>query len=136
MKKFALILVTIGISTTSMADIQAPPGALHEPLRKFSRGLANILYGVTELPATIAHINRTEGSSAATYGVLYGAHKTAVRFGYGFYECVTCNKPKYKDSYRPGLPTQDQNGVLHGFTEFPPELGFEGHRQYCRSDSY
>ena len=44
MKKLFLILVTLAIAGSSVADIQAPPGARFRRVGKLSRGLANIVY--------------------------------------------------------------------------------------------
>ena len=50
MRKLILIVSIFALSGATYADIQAPPGAQYNSSRKLGRALANIFYGVTEIP--------------------------------------------------------------------------------------
>ncbi len=126
MKKIFLILATISIAGLSTADIQAPPAEKHTFVRKLSRAVANIAYGVTEIPTDFKITEKEGGGSEFTYAAVHGTGKTLARLGYGLYELVTFPFPSYKYGYRaPYDPVV--RGSTHpstGFMEFPPELGF------------
>ena len=136
MKKLLILVLTAGIAGISMADIQEPPGARHGALRKLSRGLANIIYGVTEIPVQMVR-SEHEGANGekAAYGAVFGAGKTLARLGYGIYELITFPVPTYKETYRaPYHP--DNREATHpskGFLEFPPEVGFISGVQHNRN---
>jgi putative exosortase-associated protein (TIGR04073 family) len=141
MKKFALILLTVALSSaptlTSVADIQAPPGARYNSVRKLSRAVANIVYGISEVPATWMKTNDEEGPSVSgSYGVIEGSKKSLVRLGFGAYEFVTFPFKTYKGSYRPPYRKNIWFDTMHGYSEMPPELGFESRFDYVRSQSY
>ena len=124
----AVCLLTFG--AIASADIQAPPMTGMGPTRKLGRGLSNLLYGITELPVTIAKINDQEGNSAALgYGVVKGLGRSLFRFGVGWYEIVTFPAPCYKSSYRPPYRSNIP-WIQGGYEEFPPELGFESRYEY------
>jgi putative exosortase-associated protein (TIGR04073 family) len=127
MKKILILALTAGIAGLSMADIQEPPGSKHSPLRKLSRALANIVYGVAEVPVQMVR-SEHEGHNGekASYGAVYGAGKTMARFGYGIYELITFPFPTYKDTYRPPYhqKNREETQPSRGFLEFPPEVGF------------
>lgn len=136
MKKIVLILLTFSIVSTGLADIQSPPGAKYNRMRKLSRAVANIVYGFNEIPATWRRTNDSEGSSVgASHGLLNGGKRSIVRLGFGVYEFLTFPFPTYKDSYRaPGKKIWwDLN---HGYSEFPPELGFRSEFDYTRDQSW
>src|SRR5258708_1625735 len=89
-----LLLVCAGIA---YADIQDPPSKKFGATRKFSRGIANIVYPSTEIPNTMCITNNTEGNSAAiTYGVFLGLERTFERFGIGVFEVITTPFPIHK----------------------------------------
>jgi putative exosortase-associated protein (TIGR04073 family) len=133
MKKLLLILLTAGIATMSMADFQAPPGSRYTRIRKLSRALANLVYGLTELPTAWEKSNKLGGNSeAASYGTLLAAHKTVTRVGYGLYELVFFPLPMYKNSYRQPYYTKDAMNPYRGYQEFPPEVGFISGSVPCR----
>ena len=118
--------------TAARADIQAPPGADHSPTRKLSRGVANVTFGFTEVPVTIARTNEYEGNAAAwTLGVIKGFGRGFARVGVGFYEVVTWPFPTEKGKYTPTL-RREVPWILNGYQEFPPELGFETRYRYTR----
>lgn len=121
------------------ADIQDPPAAQYTATRKLARGLANILYGITEIPSMWTRVNDTEGSSAAaTYGTLHGVKKTGVRFGYGIYEVLTFPIKSYKGTYRPVYKPERriQSYPFMGYEEFPPQLGIQTQSSSNRIQTY
>ena len=136
MKKIALIFLTLSFATASFADIQSPPGGKDNRMRKLSRAVANIVYGINEVPYTWARTNGSEGPDvSASDGLLNGAKRSIVRLGFGVYEFVTFPFPTYKGSYRaPGKKIWwDLN---HGYTEFPPEIGFRSEADYTRTQGW
>ena len=131
MKSLLTILLAVAFGAAAYADIQSPPMVDMGPTRKLGRGLSNLLYGMTELPYTMNRINETEGNSAAFgYGVVKGLGRSLFRFGVGWYEILTFPAPCYKSSYRPPYPSTIP-WTQGGYTEFPPELGFESRYDYC-----
>ena len=136
MKKAFLILVTMAIAGSTVADIQAPPGAQYGRVGKFSRGLANMLYGWTEVPSGWERAVVTDGSSYGLYGLLWGSHKTAVRFGYGLYEVVTAPIPTYKGGFKAPYLNKQERNPQNGYANMPPELGFDGGADYNRFERY
>lgn len=114
------------------ADLQDPPYLDHGPIRKLSRGLANLAFGASEIYVTTEFKNQLHGNSGAVYGVVSGLGRTLMRMGAGFYEVVTFPVPTHRKSYAPALPSVAP-WVQGGFEEFPPELGFESRFNYCRS---
>lgn len=102
-------------------------------MRKLSRGLANVSFGITELPATIEAMNERHGNAAAcSYGIVSGVSRTLARLGVGLYDIITFPVPSYRGSYAPVLPSVSP-WVQNGFEEFPPELGFESRLRYARA---
>ena len=135
MKKTILILLTVGIAGLSMADFQAPPAEKNGPIRKLSRALSNIVYGVTEIPTQWNKTNREEGGTVAgSYGIIHGTRKTVARLGYGIFELVTFPFPAHKGTYRQPYPEhlREATHPSTGYLEFPPELGFVSGTQYTR----
>ena len=133
MKKLSLVtLIGVAFATTALADIQDPPGNDYGPTRKLGRGLGNFLFASTELPHSVCELNRTEGNSAAaSYGVVRGLGRSTARHFTGLFEIFTFAAPVHHDSYRPVLPS-DVPWIHAGYSEFPPELGFESKYPYCR----
>ncbi len=114
------------------ADIQDPPYLDHGPIRKLSRGIANLALGSTDLLVTLDSKNQIHGNSGMVYGLFSGLGRTLMRIGAGFYEVVTFPAPTTRKSYAPVLPSVVP-WVQGGFEEFPPELGFESRFSYNRS---
>src|SRR5262245_43127067 len=85
--KFALI-VSVAAFVLSLC---APAQAYHQnPQRKFGRGMANALFGWTEIPRQIHHVNEDEGPAAAvTFGLVKGLTEGIGRTFVGIYEMVT-----------------------------------------------
>lgn len=130
MKSLLSILFVVAFGAIAYADIQSPAMTDQGPTRKLGRGVSNVLFGITELPNTIAKIDDREGNSAALgYGVVKGLGRTLFRFGIGWYEIITFPAPCYKNSYR--APYRSNIPWVHGgFQEFPPELGWESRYNY------
>jgi putative exosortase-associated protein (TIGR04073 family) len=131
--KNLLVAALFGIfATVCCADIQDPPSNDYGPTRKLGRGLSNMLLGWSEIPVTIARINKDEGNAAAaSYGVVRGVGRGLARFGAGFYEVLLWPIPVYRGTYFPVLPS-DIPWIHRGYQEFPPELGFESKYPYVR----
>ncbi len=117
----------------ALADIQDPPMNDYGPTRKLGRGLANVLWGWSEISENITEVNDRNGNAAAcSYGVVRGLGRFFFRFGIGIYEIATFPSPTYRSSYRP--PYVLQTPWIHGgYEEFPPELGFESRYRYVRT---
>lgn len=126
----AIALVT-GASV-AFADIQAPPASDFGPTRKLGRGIANIAFGSTEFVTSLTEVNFSEGNSAMwSYGVVRGVGRTIARLGFGVYEVALFPFPLAKGTYRP--PYKSDIPWIHcGYSEFPPELGFETRYNYVR----
>lgn len=134
MKSFLTLLVAgTLIAGTAMADIQAPPASDYGPTRKLGRGLGNILFGPAELLDSMAAVNFQDGNSAAwSYGLVRGIGRSFARLGYGIYEIVLFPFPTQKGTYRPPYKS-DIPWINSGYSEFPPELGWETRFDYSRT---
>lgn len=132
MKFLSLLIVALALALPAQADIQAPPGSDFGPTRKLGRGIANLAYGATEIPFQWALINDLEGNAAAwSYGLVRGTGRTLARLGYGIYEVALFPFPLHNGSYRPPYRS-DIPWINSGYSEFPPELGFETRYNYTR----
>lgn len=139
MKKIALILslVLLSSSYTSFADIQSPPGARDNRVRKLSRGFSNLVYGVVEIPSFWRRTLEREGSTvAAGHGLINGTKRSVVRMGFGLYEVVTFPFATYKDGFKNPLPKKEKWDAYHGYSDYPRELGFQSANDYVRSQPY
>jgi putative exosortase-associated protein (TIGR04073 family) len=132
MKKLLLAAFLLAPVTVALSDIQDPPSNDYGPTRKLGRGLSNMVFGIAELPVTIAKINDREGNSAAAgYGVVRGLGRSYMRFHAGLFEIFSFPFPVNKGTYYPILPSQIP--YIHaGYEEFPPELGNESKYPYVR----
>ena len=103
-----------------------------------ARGVANILYGWTEVPTTMTEYGQRHTEQAAGVyfaGLFQGVQRAGARLKYGFYEVINFQKPLYKDSYRPPMP--DINYLpWSGYEEFPPQIGFLTTPGYTRGLSW
>ena len=139
--RFRLLLIALLASScffgsSGFADIQDPPMNDQGPIRKLSRGLANLFGGATEVMVTWDAKNSGQGNSAAAFhGVVDGVWRTLMRMGAGFYEVVTFPVPTTRGSYASPLPSCAP-WVNNGYEEFPPELGFESRFPYTRVSGY
>jgi putative exosortase-associated protein (TIGR04073 family) len=132
MKHLLAAALVFGFASASFADIQDPPGKEYGPTRKLGRGLANVVFGVAELPVQIARVNEREGNSAAlSYGVIRGLGRTCMRFHAGLWEMFSFPFPANQGTYYPILPGHIRH-IHGGYEEFPPELGNESKYPYVR----
>ena len=125
------LLLAVATAVTVQADIQSPPGSDQGPTRKLSRGIANLLFAITDWQNTIATVNDDEGNSAIPYGFLKGGGRFFERTGVGLFEIVTFPFPTNKGKYTPVL-RDEVPWINSGFSEFPPELGWESRYDYQR----
>ena len=132
MKILPTTALVLGLATSAFADIQDPPSSDYGPTRKLGRGLSNLLFGVAELPVTIAKVNEREGNSAAAgYGVVRGLGRSYMRVQTGLFEFLTFPFPVNRRTYYP-LLRSDLPYIQAGYQEFPPELGNESKYPYVR----
>jgi putative exosortase-associated protein (TIGR04073 family) len=137
MKKFLLAAIVLGLVSSAVADIQAPPKSEYTSTRKLSRGLANILYCWIELPVTIWRTHETGAQSTEWIldGPIQGLERTGNRLVYGVYEVVNFRSPIYKDTFRPPY-TSINYDPIHGYEEFPPQIGQLSTVGYTRGRSW
>lgn len=132
MRRFAVAALLIGIAATCRADIHDPPSNDYGPTRKLGRGISNLVFGISELPVTIAKVNEQEGNSAAAgYGVVRGVGRSVMRMQAGIFEILTWPIPAVRGTYFPVLES-DVHWIHAGYKEFPPELGNESKYPYTR----
>ncbi|HUI07497.1 MAG TPA: exosortase system-associated protein, TIGR04073 family [Verrucomicrobiae bacterium] len=105
-----LLLFTLLLAGSANADNDQPPSG-HNALRKLGRGVANILFGVVEVPN---QITKTAAEHGGAGGVTYGVGKGFVRWFAreltGAYEVVTFPVPfprGYKPVMKPEFPNED-----------------------------
>ena len=135
MKTLLSILILSVFTAVVLADIQDNPGSQMGPGRKLGRGLSNLLCGITELPNTIAIDTERNGDNALPNSVLRGFIRTFYRFGAGWHDVVLFPFPDYKGSYRAPYDAPASIYGHDGYTEFPPELGFESRLRYAKTYS-
>ncbi|MFZ4482609.1 MAG: exosortase system-associated protein, TIGR04073 family [Chthoniobacterales bacterium] len=134
MKRSLTLVALVLTSAVALADIQQPPSSDNGPTRKLGRGLGNICFGFTELPDSMLSVNYMEGNNAAfSYGVVRGLARGFARLGYGLYDVFLFPIPSYKGTYAPPYRSNVQ-WIHSGFSEFPPEIGFESRYPYVRND--
>ena len=94
----------------ALAEIDDAPSG-QNALRKFGRGLANVLFGIVEVPNQITKVTSEQGGGAgATYGVGKGFVRWMGREFTGVYEIVTFPVPVpkgYKPIMHPEFPVED-----------------------------
>ena len=132
MKSALCALLAVALCSSVFADIQAPPASDYGATRKLGRGLGNIAFGITELPFQMSLINDLEGNSAAfSYGLVRGVGRVFSRLGFGIYEVALFPFPTHNGTYYPPYRS-DIPWINSGYSEFPPELGFETRYDYGR----
>ena len=125
------LLLTVCAASVVHADIQAPPISNQGPTRKLGRGLSNVLFAITDWQQSIAEVNDNEGSSSLGVGFVKGAGRFFTRTGIGLYEIATFPFPLSKGKYTPTL-RNDVPWIHSGYSEYPPELGWESRYNYAR----
>lgn len=138
MKKILATLLVLAVASISIADIHNPPKAKYTKTRKLGRGVANIMYGWTEIPTTMSEwgqLHTEQNIGIFTAGFLTGVQRSGARLMYGFYEVINFQRPLYKDSYRPPMPDIDYLPVS-GYEEFPPQIGFMTTNGYTRGRTW
>ena len=132
MKTLLTVALLMALAAICRADIHDPPSNDYGPTRKLGRGVSNLLFGIAELPTTIAKVNDTEGNSAAAgYGVVRGVGRSVMRMQAGIFEILTFPIPAVRGTYFPVLAS-DVHWIHAGYKEFPPELGNESKYPYAR----
>ena len=132
MKTLLALAVIAGFASSAFADIQDPPSNDYGPTRKLGRGLSNFFLAPAEVFVTVTTINTYDGNSAAAgYGVVRGVGRSATRHVAGLLEILTFPFPAWRESYYPMLPP-DIPYIHAGYSEFPPELGWESKYPYVR----
>ncbi len=125
MKKFLATILLVAIASIAICDIHEPPKYKYTKNRKLARGFANMIYGWHEIPTTMyrkGELHTEQSIGIWVGGFFKGIQRTGARFKYGVYEVVNFQRPLYKDSYRP--PYADINYLpMHGYEEFPPQIG-------------
>src|SRR3982751_2267422 len=101
MRMLLSITLLIGMSSLCRADIHDPPSNDHGPTRKLGRGVSNLVFGISELPTTIAKVNNRGGNSAAAgYGVVRGVGRSMMRISAGLVEIFSFPFPIVHGTYR------------------------------------
>ncbi len=132
MKVLLSVLLAAFVCGPILADIQAPPASDYGPTRKLGRGIGNLAFGLTEIPFQMTMINELEGNAAAfSYGLVRGTGRVLARLGFGIYEVALFPFPTHKGTYYPPYRS-DIPWINSGYSEFPPELGFETRYDYGR----
>lgn len=132
----------IALAGFAAGDIHAPPGHQYTSTRKLGRAISNILYGFMEIPEQIVRKTDDYGRKAGwSYGAVDGTNRAFQRLGYGFYELFTFTCPTYRGTFKPpyekcGMDNRIEMNVHDGLSEFPPELGFETHYSYSRTQKF
>ena len=122
----------LAFALPSPADIQDPPSNDYGPTRKLGRGISNVVFGIAELPVSIARVDSREGNAAAaSYGVVRGVGRSYMRFHTGLAEIFSFPFRVNRGTYYPLLPPRVPY-VDAGYEEFPPELGNESKYPYVR----
>ena len=68
----------------------APRAQAGDPARKLGRGLANVLFGIAEIPQTAVQVGHQHGGGAGmTWGVMKGVGRFVARELVGIYEIIT-----------------------------------------------
>jgi putative exosortase-associated protein (TIGR04073 family) len=105
-----------------MFYLATPAQAYHQnPMRKFGRGLGNVMGGWTEVPFQVHKVDVEEGPIAAyTYGVAKGTTYFVGRTVTGFWEMLTFPLPNgggrgYDPIFRPEFPLHDFNDSIFFF---------------------
>ena len=102
----AAFLLPLGALAT---DIDDPPKG-QNALRKLGRGIANVLFGIVEVPNQITKATSEHGGGALPYGIGKGFVRWFGRELAGVYDIVTFPVPipkGYKPVMKPEFPADD-----------------------------
>jgi len=104
-----LLLPLCARADTAIYPEDAPTG--QNAMRKFCRGVANVLFGIVEIPNQMTKTTATQGGGAGvTYGFGKGVMRWFEREGVGLYDLVTFPVPipkGYKPVMQPEFPAED-----------------------------
>jgi putative exosortase-associated protein (TIGR04073 family) len=108
-----LLALSVLLPLHAFAQVPIPEDAPtgQNALRKFCRGIANVLFAIVEIPNQMTKTTAIHGGGA---GVTYGFGKGVVRWiereGVGIYDVVTFPVPVpqgYKPVMKPEFPAED-----------------------------
>ena len=103
----AALLLIGAVALSLPASAGASYGGIErgaQPLRKLSRGLANTVTGVLEVPITIAAVSQEEGPVAGmSWGLFLGTGAALTRTAVGLIEALTFPFPLPSTGYAPLL---------------------------------
>lgn len=128
----AFCLAITGLTGAAQADIHDNISDQEGPFRKLGRGLANVFYGITEIPMNMIRENQGGHLAGASTGITVGAKRTGVRLGYGLYEVFTFPFATNSGTYRSPFHNRATIYGNRGYEEFPPELGFFERHSYTK----
>ena len=103
------VIMALALAATALLFVPAPAGAAMmeegaQPLRKLSRGLANTVTGVLEIPITISAVSNEEGPVAGmSWGLFLGTGAALTRTAVGLIEVFTFPFPLPSTGYAPLL---------------------------------
>jgi putative exosortase-associated protein (TIGR04073 family) len=103
-----LLGLVLQVSTAAAATEDAPRD--HNALRKLGRGIANVLFGVVEVPNQCTKAVSDHGGAGMAYGLPKGFVRWICREFVGVYEVVTFAVPVpkgYKPVMKPEFPNED-----------------------------
>jgi putative exosortase-associated protein (TIGR04073 family) len=105
-----LVVATLLFSLGVNADTDEPSGG-QNAFRKLGRGIANVLFGIVEVPNQVTKVTSEQGGGAGvTYGVGKGLWRWFGRELTGVYDIVTFPIPfpkGYKPIMKPEFPNDD-----------------------------
>ena len=134
---FLTLIAAVTFCSVAQADIQSPPGHHYNWSRKLSRGIGNVLYGVSEPLQVWQKTLQSDGAIAAsTDFFVEGLKRMVVRAGYGVYEVATFPVPSWKLTYRPPYYRKDKIDPWWGYSEFTPQPGALSEASYSRSQGW
>ena len=99
--KTRLSVLAVGLATALVCFSTAPTASADDAVRKFGRGVSNLMWGWTDFFLTVHQEDKLNGPFAAySYGVVKGVYKTVGRGVIGAYETGFFYLP-YPDAYWP-----------------------------------
>lgn len=134
---FLTLIAAVTLCSVAQADIQSPPGHHYNWSRKLSRGMGNLMYGISEPFQVWEKTLQSDGAIAASSDfVVEGLKRMVVRAGYGVYEVATFPVPSWKLTYRPPYYRKDKIDAWWGYSEFSPQPGALSEATYSRSQGW